>query len=179
MTQIYPFIDVDRLEPELLRPLREAAAAQGRDWRPDFYREALQFLRESPAEALALVPRKLVSFFVPIRFPLGEGTARLTPGGNWTLNDYEARAIRGDGIMALPGVLAFFVALTRWRTLKHTNSLIVFVVGFTAAIHVVTFGETRFRLPFDPLLALLFVQIFSPILPLHYRWPVSAKGGSD
>ena len=167
LIKIYPFIDVDRLSPVLLRPLRQAAVSQGLDWRREYYRQAIQFVRESPGEALALVPRKLAAFFLPIMFPLGSGTARLTAAGEWQVDDYEPRAIRGDGIMALPGVLAFFAALRRRRTLTGSGLLIVLAVGFTAVVHVVTFAETRFRLPYDPLLALLFAQVVSPVLPLR------------
>ena len=142
------------------------------------YREAIRFVWESPGEALALVPRKLAAFFVPIRFPLGEGTARLTPAGRWQIDDYEPRPIRGDGIMALPGILAFFVALTRPRSLTRTKQLIVLVVGLTALVNVVTWAETRYRLCLDPVLALLFVQMASALLPLRLRLPNSPRRGT-
>ena len=108
---------------------------------------------------------------MPIRFPLGSGTACLTTAGEWKVDDYEPRPIRLDGIMALPGILAFFLALTRLRTLAGLPLLIVIVVAFTAVTHVVTFAETRFRLPYDPLLALLFAQVASPVLPVRFRQP--------
>ena len=162
LTAIYPFIDVDRLSPVLLAPLAQATIESGGDVHREYIRQAIQFVSESPLEALTLVPRKLAAFFVPIYFPLGSGTARLTAAGNWQIDDYESRPIgRGDGIMALPGIIAFFVALTRPWTMTRSGLLVVLVVGFTAIVHVVTFAQTRFRLPYDPVLALLCVQMAS------------------
>ena len=153
------------MSPVLLEPVAQATIARGGDVRQEYIRQATQFWLESPLEALLLVPRKLAAFFVPIYFPLGSGTVRLTDTGDWQIDDYEARSIgRGDGIMALPGVIAFFVALTRPRTLTRSGLLVVLVVGSTAIIHVVTFAQTRFRLPYDPLLALLCVQMVSSAL---------------
>ena len=165
MTGIYPFIDVDRLSPVLLEPLAKATAERGGDVQREYVRHAIQFVSESPVEALALVPRKLAAFFVPIYFPLGSGTARLSASGDWQVDDYQPRPIgSGDGIMALPGIFAFFLALTRWRTLTSSGLLIVLVVGFTAIVHIVTWAETRYRLPYDTVLALLCVQIASSAL---------------
>ena len=162
----YPFIDVDRLSDPLIRDQIDVeAAARGVDRRHEYYRHAFRFVAESPLEALALVPRKLAAFFVPVRFPLGSGTARQNADGEWRIDDYVARPIgRGDGIMALPGILAFFAALVWWRSLTSAGRFIVLVAGLTAIIHVVTFAQTRFRLPYDPLLALLFVQMASSAL---------------
>ena len=162
LTAIYPFIDVDRLSPVLLEPLAQATIESGGDVRREYIRQAIQFVSESLLEALTLVPRKLAAFFVPIYFPLGSGTARLTAAGDWQIDDYEPRPIgRGDGIMALPGIVAFFLAVMRPWTLTRSGLLVVLVVGFTAIGHVVTFAQTRFRLPYDPVLALLCVQMAS------------------
>ena len=162
---IYPYIDVDRLAPVLLEPLAETTRARGGDVRRVYIRRALEFVAESPVEAVSLVPRKLAAFFVPIYFPLGSGTARQTSSGEWRIDDYEPRPLgQGDGVMALPGVVAFFVALARWRTLSSASVLVVLAVGMTAAVHVATFAQTRFRLPYDPILALLCEQMAASAL---------------
>ena len=158
LVEIYPFIEVDRLDPAL-ELIRMDASARGADPRREQYRHALRFVLGSPFEAIALLPRKLAAFFVPIEFPLGRGTVRETADGNWQLEDYVPNTVSGLGITALPGVIAFFGALRWWRTLAPSALFIVLAVGATACIHLVTFAETRFRLPYDPLMALLFVQM--------------------
>ena len=65
---------------------------------------------------------------------------------------------------------------TRPRSLTRTKQLIVLVVGLTALFHVVTWAETRYRLCLDPVLALLFVQMASAILPLRLRLPIRHEG---
>ena len=158
LAEIYPFIDVDELDPLLLQ-VEVEASARGVDPRRGYYQHALRFIQESPLEAAALLPRKLAAFFVPIHFPLGSGTVRQTADGGWELQEYVPSAIRGEGIMALPGVLAFFAALPWWRALSPSGLFTLLAVGSVTIIHLVTFGETRYRLPFDPLMALLFVQM--------------------
>ena len=158
LAAIYPFIDVDRLDP-LTDPIEMDASERGIDPSREQYRQALRFMRESPVETVALWPRKLAAFFVPISFPLGSGTVGRTTDGGWQLQDYVPSRVDGSGIMALPGILAFFAALRWWRTLAPSGLFIVLAVGSTAVIHLVTFAETRFRLPYDPLMALLFVQM--------------------
>ena len=162
LAEIYPFIDVDRLGPFLDRVGMEASA-RGADPDRARYRHALRFMLGSPLDSAALLPRKLAAFFLPIQFPLGSGTIHQTPDGHWRIEDYVPTAIRGEGIMALPGVVAFFAALRWWRGLPPSGLFILLAVGCTALIHLVTFAETRYRLPYDPLMALLFVQMAAAV----------------
>ena len=168
LSTIYPFVDVDRLSPVLHEPISRAIHDRGGsadDVRAEFLRRSLEFVSASPWEALALAPKKLAAFFGPIQFPLGSGTVRQAPGGGWAIENYEARSVtRGDGIMALPGVLAFFAGLVRWRSLTRAGQLTVLVVALTALVHVATWGQTRFRLPYDPILALLCVDMAASAL---------------
>ena len=162
LSATYPFVDVDRLSPVLVEPIKEAAIARGSDPNRELIRLSLKFVMQSPLEALALIPRKLAAFFVPLHFPLGTGTIVLTESNEWRIENYEARSITSaDGIMALPGILAFFFGAMRWHTLSKSARLTILLVGFTAVLHVITFAQTRFRLPYDPILALLFVQMLS------------------
>lgn len=158
LAEIYPFIDVDRLDP-MTDPIELDAVVRGVDPSREQYRQALEFMLGSPVETIALWPRKLAAFFVPIYFPLGSGTVARTADGKWQLEDYVPARVGGGGIMALPGIVAFFAALRWWRALAPSGLFVVLAVGFTAIIHLITFAETRFRLPFDPLMALLFVQM--------------------
>lgn len=175
LAEIYPFIDVDELDL-LLDEIETEASARGIDPRQGYFQHALGFIIEAPLDAVALLPRKLAAFFVPIHFPLGSGTVGLTADGSWQLQNYVPSRIRGEGIMALPGVIAFFAALWRWRALSPSGLLIVLAVGSTAIIHLVTFAETRYRLPYDPLMALLFAQMASAATCTGYG---SRRGGRD
>mgnify|MGYP001353490784 CR=1 FL=1 len=163
---VYPYVDVDRLAPVLTEPLQEAAIQNGEDVEQRFINHALNFVVDSPLDAIALVPKKLVAFFAPLHFPLGSGTIEMTGAGQWHLQNYRARPIRrADNLTALPGVLAFFFVLFNWTTVNQSMKLTTVIVGLTAIVHVVTFAETRFRLPYDPILALLFVQVIA----LHWH----------
>jgi len=159
---IYPYTDVDQLKPHLAA-LAAQWSAQGLYPDPQFRAAAIEFMRSSPGEALALLPRKAAAFFVPIQFPLGKGRVEQGADGGWILADYRpARpGKRYSGLAALPGVICLFVALKRFRMLAPAQRFAVSIVFLTAGVHLLTFAETRFRLPFDPLLALIFAAVAS------------------
>ncbi|MFQ5418113.1 MAG: hypothetical protein ACE5FL_13880 [Myxococcota bacterium] len=162
MTAFYPFVDVDHMTPHM-REMKAQAASTGRDPALDLVRRALEFQRSSPLDTLALVPRKLAAFFVPIRFPLGSGEVQRAADGEWEIVGYRPIRLRRHllGIAALPGIVCFFIALTRIRRLPPAVQFSTLLVLSTAGIHLVTFAQTRFRLPFDPILAVSFVAIAS------------------
>ena len=52
---------------------------------------ALAFVLESPGTALAMVPRKIAAFVLPLQFPLGRGRALPPDAGDrgWRLVDFR------------------------------------------------------------------------------------------
>ncbi len=177
LAAIYPYIDLDKLEPYIHE--KEALWRQlGLGADEQLTREAVRFAAGSPLRALALAPRKVAAFFLPGHFPLGTGRPRHATGDGWILEDYRPLHWLNQvvGLTALPGVLLCFLAAWRLRDMPPPVLFTCAVVLVTALLHVVTFAETRFRLPFDPVLAVSVVPTIRAVRPGWLRPPNQVKG---
>lgn len=161
LATIYPWTDVDHLAPWIRA--RFADVAEGAPRRRAMLDAAAAYVRAQPETALALLPRKAVAFFAPIRFPLGHGRVVAAPDGHVRLADYRATHWKEHAryLAALPGVVFFFVALFRLGRLPAPQLFSALIVLATAALHLATFAQTRFRLPFDPVLAVSAAQLWA------------------
>jgi len=146
----YPWLDLDGLDDH---PCREAAARRG------YVVAVMDFWMRRPGAALRLTATKFVVFFAPTFVPLARGTLSGPPEGPWRIDvaSWRWKAALA-GLAPLPGLVAFFVAFRR-QELSLRGRFTVLLVGLAAVVHTATFAETRFRLPFDPLLALLAVEL--------------------
>lgn len=154
---IYPVIDVDELDPYV--DAQEAEwIAEGKDPRVMYRQEGIRFALSSPLRSAKLVFWKFVAFFVPIQFPMADGTP-IYANGTWSIeNEQSLSPIQLIlGITAGFGVLGFFLTLADWRDWPAWVAFIMVIVVLTALLHLMTFAETRYRQPFDPMLAVLGV----------------------
>ena len=156
---VAPWIDLDLLDPWVAAEA-ERAGANSPDTRDAFWRvQASVEIRNAPANWMAKAALKTAMLFSPVNVPFGYG--RVVPSGNslrlvdfvW---DRWAFVSVPSVILVLGGAAA---RLWRWRLFsKLESSFAVPVVSLFALVcilHAATSGETRYRLPFDPLLAIL------------------------
>lgn len=163
----YPYLDVDAADAAIARHVRVALGPRADDEvAVDRYlrRRGLDYVREHPAATLRAIPWKLLYLFSPLPTPIARGTlvgevsALELRELRWpSTGALVARTVRTIPVLAL---YAGILMLLRRRS-ESTQRVISFAY-FTASIlvllalaHVATFAETRYRLPFDPLLCVL------------------------
>lgn len=160
----YPALDIDRLDAVIIPEIAaEAGGTYPADPEPYLRKLLGRRLIDQQWWIYQQLPDKFLAFFLPLQVPYAEGEVRQTGEER-----YEVRITstlspiqRSLGIAALPGILAFFAALIVWRKLPAPLVLIAATVALTAAIHLISFAETRYRQPFDPLLAILAAGIWA------------------
>jgi hypothetical protein len=159
-----PKVDYDLLDPWLVaKQLRTQAPGNNlqrdRAWR----RDTLRAIAASPLNWAAKGVCKVALLFSPVSVPLGYG--RLQPaGGTVTVADFQLDPWAFASVPAATLILAgAFVRARRWRAAGSAErsllaGLGVLVLGLIA-IHGATLSETRYRLPFDPLFAILAAPV--------------------
>jgi hypothetical protein len=160
---IYPIIDIDELDP-FVQAQAEKWESEGVPLDEGFRREGFRFILESPGRTVSLFARKTAAFFLPLQFPFADGKpVYLGPEQGWSIQGLQRLPLMAVffPLASLAGVMAFFLALMRLRSLPPEILFVVLVVLLTAGIHLLTFSETRYRQPFDPALAVLAVWVAS------------------
>jgi hypothetical protein len=153
IASVYPLLDVETLHPHLTEK-REQWLQEGKSPDREFARAAAAFVAAHPLDTLRLAGLKSLAFLSARHFPRGSG--RLTPTNEgWSIEDYRPVSPLLDLITlpALPGVLLLGLCLWQWKKLPREARFVTAVIVLTLLLHVATFAETRFRQPFDPLLA--------------------------
>jgi hypothetical protein len=150
--------------------------------------EESQFLKERAIDHIVNAPLafgkramvKLAALYSPVATPLGYG--KLTEqDGSVVIDDFrmylspEHGAVKTlfrivetvFGVILLFGVVGFTWRLPTWYH-RHPRELILILspIVVVTLVHMVTFGETRHRLPLDPLLIILAATYYvSKFLP--------------
>ncbi|MFQ5428677.1 MAG: ArnT family glycosyltransferase [Phycisphaerae bacterium] len=160
---IYPYVDVDLHSPEVHALLIENGIPAEDELAVDTFlrAEAKRYIREHPLRFLRAGAVKALALYSPVPVPLGTGQVRRRAGQvvleRFTPHLSKATfAFTFHGLLLLGGTL-FFWATRRQRGVCRNDRAVAYLMGFLVLVtllHAVTFGETRFRLPLDPLLIL-------------------------
>ncbi|MCB9851620.1 MAG: hypothetical protein H6819_00885 [Phycisphaerales bacterium] len=160
---LIPFIDVDTYLPEVDSRLKNLGLPEHDELARDrqLKADAMKYILAKPASFVRRAIIKVLALYSPIPTPLGSANIDTSNGGvamtnfryhlsPWTFSI----TISGFAII---GVLA--VAIRRWKYLlkrsPYATTLIVGYILIVTSLHAVTFAETRFRMPLDPLLIAL------------------------
>lgn len=160
---IYPYVDVDRLEP-MMYALAHSDTQAVRAQNIELNRLAMQFCLDDP---LAFIRRTITKIFVyicPYPTPFGKADLVFTDD-TVVLKDYQSRNIY-ISVYATLFMLTCYIGLSKAFSLcrspemPHLKPLIFFVLVFIlfATTHSLSFAETRYRLPLD-ILMLPFASI--------------------
>jgi len=113
-------------------------------------RAALRYIASHPGQFVADAVTKLADLLNPTSFAVRH--IRLGVYGDWP------RPIASAAVISIALFNAALMALAvlgwGWAPASPWRSLVLLVVVYICAVHVLTFGMSRFRLPLEPLLAI-------------------------
>ena len=171
---VFPWIDLDDINPQIKKL---TAGLNERERNQKLKELGWTAIRAEPGKALRRVLVKIVAFYSPLRTPLGEGQINIA-GDQWEL--VEFRINRLHFIMmphALIMLIGTFVFIRSRCHFDNGQRRVVLQVGMVllavTALHALTFGETRHRLPFD------LVFILATAAAIADRWKPHAQRSAD
>jgi len=166
---IYPQVDTDDAAFFIADQLRANGidANANEDEARDFLlQEAKRFIKANPVAYLRGMVVKLVAFYSPVRTPLGTGIVKLD-GDELVVERFEySRGILSINHFFITILLIpfGFYQLARFRAEgfreRRFKVMTIFVFAVITALHMLSFAETRFRLPFDCLLCIATAIFF-------------------
>lgn len=154
----FPYVEMDRYEPFIVEKMG-GADLTNHETDAALRRSAISYMEAHPGRSALSAAAKAVAFLSPLPIPLG--TADLVekdkkpsvesfkPRSGWLLLSIQ-------GIIIYAGVLLFF-AMPRTHLPSEELFLKTLFVLFllSTMLYSLTFPETRFRLPLDPLLIVM------------------------
>jgi hypothetical protein len=173
--RIYPYVDVDLFVPTIQKMLAHEGI-QGEFGGSQFLKDrAIEYIVNDPLAFGRRAIIKLAALYSPVATPLGYGKL-IERDGSVVVSDFKMylspengtvktlfRSIEtAFGVILLIGVIAFMIRLRTWSRYRAARVLLILApIVLVTAVHIVTFGETRHRLPLDPLLIVLASSYFS------------------
>ena len=160
----YPAVDVDRYNGWIERRLAAAGIARHDEVARDRHlrQAAWAYIGRHPGRFVRAAGTKIAALLSPVPTPYGRGRLDRRDG-RIVVVDYRTPArhralavIVPHGIVLLAGAAACGWAAWRgWLSCPRGAAVLGALVVMVLALHAVTFGETRFRLPLDPILIVL------------------------
>mgnify|MGYP006268870657 CR=1 FL=1 len=164
--RVFPYVDLDLLNPHL----NERTAGMCEIQRNQTLKQlGWEHLRDDPVGALLRALVKTAALYSPLRTPLGNGEISMQANGA-RLDNFQLYApalwLVPLNLLILAGGVAFFFRFRRLGPTERIFALHAFwiLLGLTA-IHALTFGESRHRLPFDGLLIIASSLTISRWIP--------------
>jgi hypothetical protein len=172
--RIYPHVDVDQFVP-FIREILAREGIRGEFQTSEFLKaKAIDYIVKEPLTFLKRAVVKLGALYSPIATPLGSGT--LTErAGKVVIGDFRSYLWSHGTLQSTLGIVnAVFVVIVllgaagctlrrqTWQSrYRKQVMLILCPIVLVTLVHMVTFGETRHRLPLDPLLIILAGSYYS------------------
>jgi hypothetical protein len=160
---IYPQVDTDEAAFFVAHQLRANGidANANEDKARDFLlQEAKRFIKANPVAYAKGMALKFIALYSPVRTPLGTGIVKLD-GDELVVERFEfSRGILSISHFFITILLIpfGFYELIRFRGKgireRRFKVMAIFVFAVITALHMLSFAETRFRLPFDCLLCI-------------------------
>jgi hypothetical protein len=155
---VTPWIDVDTLDPRLLKLTETIPGNEERASDKAFKQIAIELIRKNPTTIIYRSMASAVEFVSPLPIPLGTGTLKPTDHGLTIENfrpDWAEIAFTPVMILLLVSACGGLKYLL-WR--KESPSffglwMVIIFLSFLT-IHALTFTKTRYRLPLDALLVI-------------------------
>lgn len=165
---IYPYVDVDLFYPwiqDMLAQQRIDDEFQASQFLKD---RAIDYIVKHPAAFIKRAVTKLCALYSPVATPLGSGRL-VERDGKVVLSDFRFGLLSNFAIFnavfitaLLAGAIAFLVRMRRCHGFSRIQAfLIVCPIALVTLVHMITFAETRFRLPLDPLIIILAASYYS------------------
>lgn len=160
---LIPYVDIDKYLPTIDARLREMGFAEHDELARSRWlkADAIEYIKEKPAAFVRRAAIKVLALYSPMPTPLGTGRIEATANGV-SLKDYRYQHSVWTIAIALHGVVLLCLvgyAIAKWRrVLARRPRTVMLILGYlllVTALHAITFAETRFRLPLDPLLIAL------------------------
>ena len=156
---IYPWVDVDLINPHIKEKLIQAGIT-GQLERDQFLkREAAHHIKENPKQFLLSALIKTGALYSPLRTPFGSGKLEIEEG-RYVLHDFKFypfffACIPHITLLLLGGI---FFGFATFKPSPEIKRFACYTGGYfllVTLLHILTFGETRFRLPMDMLLIIM------------------------
>jgi 4-amino-4-deoxy-L-arabinose transferase-like glycosyltransferase len=172
----YPFIDVDKYSPWMREFLRENGISLDDEVERDHFLRvsATAFIRDNPALFVRRGLTKVLALYSPIPIPIGRGDLVMENGeikmSNFRLHPlWQTIPFTLSSAVILSGALLFCKNL-RYGGMYRSGIfyIVIFMILFTLT-HAITFSQTRFRLPIDPLLMVFAGEVYARYLPASMR----------
>lgn len=160
---LIPWVDVDAYLPTIEQRLSNLGIDEHDELARDrrLKADAIAYIRSSPLGFVRRAIVKVIALYYPVPTPLG--TARIESVSEsvelkefryhasvWTL----AMTVHGLGLLCM-----LAAAMWRWKQMAARRpATVTLMTGYlllATMLHAVTFAETRFRLPLDPLMIAL------------------------
>lgn len=168
---LVPWVDVDKYVAEIDRRMENKGLAEHDELARDQWLKAhaIQYMREHPTETLRMAFIKTIALFSPLPTPLGN--AQIDKGDEGLrLSNFEFHHSIWTILATIHGIalltLLVLAVARRNRVAARRPRAVTLIVGYVLIVtllHAITFAETRFRLPLDPMLiALGATAVFGP-----------------
>ncbi len=147
---IYPMVDSDLLNPFIWDHTSGLDEVEKNRW---LIRKGREFIWEDPGRTLRRMVVNLGALYSPVYTPYGYGRLDVLDG-KIVLADFKFDWL---SLIGTPYILLIylgsFLLLGRWRHLNRSQQtkiiqILAWIVVLTG-VHLITFGETRHRLPLD------------------------------
>lgn len=165
---IYPLADLDLFNPFIWEYTSGLDEVKKNRW---LIQKGREFMREDPGRTLRRMVVKFWAFYSPVTTPYGYGK----------LNELDGRIVLADykfdwlNLIGAPHAvliyLGSFFLLARWKHLNRSQQkeiiqILAWIVVLTG-VHLITFGETRHRLPLDSFFILFTAMAAAPWILDH------------
>jgi hypothetical protein len=164
---IYPWIDVDYLEPWMDKMLAEHNVTE-QQIDGYFRKVAFEYIQAEPAKAVVATALKMAVFFSPYPTPLGRATL-VEEGDGIVLRNFRWRNLP-IGLVAMCHTLLVWAGVALWMRFEKSDAerelgyLLIWTTLAFLVVYSLLYSELRYRLPIDLLLTIVAGQGFSRFL---------------
>ncbi len=157
---LIPFVDVDSFLPEIEKQMQSLGLAEhdeiARNRR--LKADAFEYIASDPMGFVRRAAVKTLALYSPVPTPLGSSAIETSDNGV-RLTNFRYHRSAWTILFTMHGLILIALicaAIVRWRTLMARRlRVVVLIVGYiliVTMLHAMTFAESRFRLPLDPLI---------------------------
>ncbi len=147
-SQVYLWIDLDHVDIKKVH--------QENGYSHDDLMVIYDFIIDQPLHFITLQARKVICFFYPMYTPIGFEEQIKFNGKDVNMTNWEATSfysIKSLSVFHIPIFLYFvFFLFEGWRFSPMVHKQVCLMVCFYISFHSLIWMETRFRVPFDPII---------------------------
>lgn len=171
----YPAIDLDKYDNWIDKTLKEKGIEKGLwdEVKADRYlkKESFRYIKENPLGFLKVALVKIFAYYSPVPTPLGDGKL-VEQDGHLILSEFnflrKPQALMLyflHALLILLGSVGFYI---KWIQKQiQGNSKVAYIAGLfilLTTVHILTFAETRYRLPLNPFMIITSAIFYTTLL---------------